>query len=311
MVQVPYWKSSKKGEKTEMSVSEMRKMLGLSKGEGYYLVHTGKFKVTEEDGEYRIDIESFEKWYANQVNFSKVEGPPPGEELKKNSYSVRDISEMLGISVDCVLEILKRDKVETFTVDLRKHVTKENFDKWYHSQTRYRTAKDREETREIEEDSIWLPDMARMLGIGREQVYRLVKNKDTRDQFDVIVVDNKKRVTKESFYRWYENQTEYHLLSEEEFPEMEPCKEKERTGKRARRLARGRRTESKNACIYDLKEPENSKFYTINEITEIYGFSKNTVLKWIHDGVVESVRVGKTYRLPREEFNDWLDLMST
>ncbi len=311
MAQVPYWKLPEKGEKTVMSVSEMRKMLGLSKGEGYYLVHTGKFKVTEEDGEYRIDIESFEKWYANQVNFSKVEGPPPGEELMKNSYSVKDISGMLGIGEERVREILKRDKVETFTVDLRKRVPKEAFDKWYRSQSRYRKVEDREKAREIEGDSIRFPDMARMLGIGRDEVYSLVNNKATADQFDVIVVNNKKRVTKESFYRWYANQTKYHLLSEEDLLEKESYEAKERLEKRLRRLSRGHKAAGKNACIYEIKEPKNPNFYTIKEITGLYGFSKNTVLKWIHSGTVPAVRVGKAYRVPHEEFDDWLDMMCT
>lgn len=48
-----------------MSVPEMRKLLGLKKTESYWLVHR-KFFKTEIIGEtMRIDLESFEKWYAN------------------------------------------------------------------------------------------------------------------------------------------------------------------------------------------------------------------------------------------------------
>ena len=66
-------------KKTTMSVTEMRKMLGLGKTESYWLVHKNCFETVLVNGKIRINIESFEKWYANHVNHRKVDGPPPGE----------------------------------------------------------------------------------------------------------------------------------------------------------------------------------------------------------------------------------------
>ena len=66
-----------------MSVPEMRKLLGLKKTEGYWLVHRGFFKTEIIGGMMRVDIESFEKWYANQVKHKKVNGEEPGRELIK------------------------------------------------------------------------------------------------------------------------------------------------------------------------------------------------------------------------------------
>lgn len=71
-----------KKKKTTMSVTEMRKMLGLGKTDSYWLVHKNCFETIIVNGKMRIVIDSFEKWYANQIKHAKVDGPPPGEELR-------------------------------------------------------------------------------------------------------------------------------------------------------------------------------------------------------------------------------------
>lgn len=72
-----------------MSVSEMRRLLGFKKTEGYWLVHRNCFETRVINGRMRVDRASFEKWYANQVKHKKVNGEPPGEELRQNSFSFR------------------------------------------------------------------------------------------------------------------------------------------------------------------------------------------------------------------------------
>lgn len=61
---------------------EMRRMLGLRKTDSYWLVHKQCFETVIVKGKMRIVIDSFEHWYANQVKYKKVDGPPPGEELR-------------------------------------------------------------------------------------------------------------------------------------------------------------------------------------------------------------------------------------
>ena len=63
-----------------MSVPEMRKLLGLKKTDSYWLVHKNFFKTEVIGGMMRIDLVSFEKWYANQVKYKKVDGEEPGKE---------------------------------------------------------------------------------------------------------------------------------------------------------------------------------------------------------------------------------------
>ena len=67
----------------------------------------------------------------NQVKYHKVTGEEPGLELKKSSYSPRDIAEMLQISENLVYEKMKKAGVEFVLVDYWKRYPKKAFDKWY------------------------------------------------------------------------------------------------------------------------------------------------------------------------------------
>ena len=82
--------------KNTMSVPEMRRLLGVKKTESYWLVHRNFFETKIIDGKMRVDIESFEKWYANQVKHKKVTGEKPGTELLKTSYSFQDAANQIG-----------------------------------------------------------------------------------------------------------------------------------------------------------------------------------------------------------------------
>ena len=77
-------------KRTWMTVPEMGKLLGLKKTDRYWLVHKNVFESKEIAGKIRINIASFEKWYANQIKYHKVIGEEPGKELKSWSYSVKE-----------------------------------------------------------------------------------------------------------------------------------------------------------------------------------------------------------------------------
>lgn len=83
---------------------------GAEKTASYWLIKKQWFDVLTIHGEMRVVISSFETWYANQTHYRKVNGPPPGEELRKKSYSVKDISNLLGIGIDTVYDLIHREK---------------------------------------------------------------------------------------------------------------------------------------------------------------------------------------------------------
>lgn len=126
-----------------------------------------------------IVISSFEKWYANQVKYHKVNGPPPGEELCKRSYSVPDAAEILKVKPETIYTLIRQGKLKTETADFCMRIPKEEFERWYRSQSRYRTAADRERDREIEAQTVSIPEMAKLLGIPRKNVYGILDCKNT------------------------------------------------------------------------------------------------------------------------------------
>ena len=75
-------------KRTSMSVPEMGRMLGLGKTESYWLIKKNYFKTILVGNTMRVMIDSFEEWYANQFKYQKVDGTPPGEELKKTTYGL-------------------------------------------------------------------------------------------------------------------------------------------------------------------------------------------------------------------------------
>ena len=103
-----------------MSVPEMRRLLGLKKTDSYWLVHRNFFQTYIVNGQMRVDIASFEKWYANQVKHRKVNGEEPGAELMKSSYSFRDAANLLGIHSSNLYEIWRDQNLKTITVDFTK-----------------------------------------------------------------------------------------------------------------------------------------------------------------------------------------------
>ena len=80
-------------------------------------------------------------------------------------------------------------------------IPKEEFERWYRSQSRYRTAADRERDREIEAQTISIPEMAKLLGIPRKNVYGILDCKKYRDCFVIERVADRPRITKKKVLR--------------------------------------------------------------------------------------------------------------
>ena len=118
-----YGKAEPATAKTTMSVREMQHLLGLGKTDSYWLLHKNFFEVILINDKMRIVISSFEKWYANQIKYHKVNGPPPGEELCKRSYSILEVAEILKVNSDTVYTLIRQGKLKAETVDfwMRMH----------------------------------------------------------------------------------------------------------------------------------------------------------------------------------------------
>lgn len=227
-----------------------------------------------------IVISSFEKWYANQVKYHKVNGPPPGEELCKRSYSVPDAAEILKVNPETIYTLIRQGKLKTETADFCMRIPKEEFERWYRSQSRYRTAADRERDREIEAQTISIPEMAKLLGIPRKNVYGILDCKKYRDCFVIERVADRPRITKKSFKAWLKSQSTYQLQKpKKETHEEPPLK---------------------------LQCPKNGKYYSFQEIQAFYGISRPTLDSWVLKEGIPTMKLGRVKRIQKDAFDEVL-----
>lgn len=281
-------------EKKTMSAVELGQLLGLKKTERYWLLHKHYFEWEEINGSFRVNIASFEKWYANQIKYKKVTGEEPGKELKAWSYSPDEISELLGICRPGVYELLKKYQIKTVIVDYWKRVLKEDFYRWYHSQSRYRTKEDREKDAAIEAATITMPEMARLLGLTRNQVYEILNRSEFADLFEIVIVADRKRITKKSFNQFLEVQDKYRL----------------NVGNKRKKV-----TQEENTAVADYRRRNlkknasnigNSEMLTIQEAALVANVGKSSIHYWMHKEYFPVVRVMNVTRIPRKEFEAYL-----
>lgn len=276
-------------KKTTMSVLEMGRMLGLGKTDSYWLVHKQCFETVMVEGKMRIVIDSFEHWYANQVKHRKVDGPPPGEELRAYSYSPQEMAEVLGVKECVAYDIINRCNIETFEVDTWKRVRKDVFEEWYRNQSRYRTKEDRDRDEELEAASMTMPEMARLLLITRKEVYNILLTGKDRDQFEFVYIAGRRRVTKDSFERWYGGQSKYRKLCDRPSEEIREIERKQQEEEKPR-----------------LKVDEGKSAFTLQEVSVLLDLTYNEVRRMVQRGEIDARKYGNKYLIPRDDIQWFL-----
>lgn len=300
-----------KASKT-MSIMKMGKMLGLHKTDSYWLAHKNFFKIITVAGKMRVDIESFEEWYKHQIKYKKIDGTPPGEALKEESYSAKDIAQMLQISEDIAYAAMKRDNVPYIVVDYWRRWTKEVFEEWYSSQSRYRTAEDKEKDLFDINRTLSMPEMRFLLGVHRNTVYDIINHPKNKNVFEFVIVATQKRITKDSFMSWYNNQNKYKMLydSIEEAQqkksgiiaenEPKPIQEEIEIQEKTEIPV----DESRNQVL--SVKSKNPDYYSIEEVAEILGKKRRTILKMIRANKIKAISVVGSYRILKLDFDRWL-----
>lgn len=279
-----------------MTVTEMGNLLGLRKTDRYWLVHKNVFETKELLGKMRVNVASFEKWYANQVKYHKVTGEEPGSELKEWSYSIRDISRMLSIEENVVYDLLTRENIETVTVDYWKRVPKSAFHQWYKGQSRYMTQEDRKAVADLYETTISMPEMARLLGVTRHVVYSILKDKRYEQFFEIIKIGEQKRITKDSFLNFLNGQDKYCL---------DTAKDQKNIQK------------EKNLALADFRKKKlwqtgegrsngNQNYLTPDEAAFLAAVSRTTIINWYQMEYFPVVFLGNRVFIKRKEFESWI-----
>ena len=198
----------------------------------------------------------------------------------KRSYSVPDAAEILKVKPETIYTLIRQGKLKTETTDFCMRIPKEEFERWYRSQSRYRTAADRERDREIEAQTISIPEIAKLLGIPRKNVYGILDCKKYRDCFVIERVADRPRITKKSFKAWLKSQSTYQLQkSKKETHEEPPLK---------------------------LQCPKNGKYYSFQEIQAFYGISRPTLDSWVLKEGIPTMKLGRVKRIQKEAFDEVL-----
>ena len=144
--------------------------------------------------------------------------------MKKDKGILEEVLGHLRTMRDTWKEVMAKtangNNMEVVVVDYWKRIPKDSFQKWYDSQSRYRTKEDREKDAIVEEATITMPEMARLLGLTRSQVYQILRNPKYSHFFETIVIAEKKRITKENFQKFLEGQNQFHLDPANDYEEL-------------------------------------------------------------------------------------------
>lgn len=143
-----------------------------------------------------------------------------------------------------------------------------------------------------EKKYISVSEMGRLLGLKKTDRYWLVH----KNFFKTEVILGKMRVELKSFEKWYGSQDDYHIVSDE-MPETVKSED-------------NRRIEAYRRAVLERdghsRHIGNDAYLTVNEAAVLAGVNPATVHKWIKKGKVEAVQSSKTIRIPRQEFEGWL-----
>lgn len=203
-----------------MSVPEMRKLLGLKKTESYWLVHR-KFFRTEIIGEMmRIDLESIEKWYADQDVYRKVTHILTVEELEKDYICLQDAAALLGISREKLAKFARSEEIgrlqDSTICNNKRWITRKSFQLFLNAQNVYHildNGDEQEKGRMLQEkDTVSLEikeyisrqDAAELAGVNVSTVTKWMQS----GEFQCIGAGKDLRVHRQQFLKWLEENRE-------------------------------------------------------------------------------------------------------
>lgn len=93
-------------------------------------------------------VESFERWYANQLHYKKISGELPDKELLKRTMTVPTMAKLLGIKEANAYELIHRlhfRSVKTEYSSQRLLIDKATFNEWLKKQTHYKIVEGKED----------------------------------------------------------------------------------------------------------------------------------------------------------------------
>lgn len=192
------------------------------------------------------------------------------ENAKRNrtSMSVPEMRKLLGIGKTDSYWLIKRNYFTVITVGGKMRVMIDSFENWYANQTHYKKVDGTPPGEELLKSTMTVDELGKLLGIAEGSAYELI----ARGHFTVIDGKGKRRITKESFERWYAGQDFYRTVEEQA-----------------------------------ADQAQMDATFSIPEIGRMLGYHRNCIYPIVNKGVFDVIQIGRYKRVTKDSFYRWLN----
>ena len=144
--------------------------------------------------------------------------------------------------------------------------------------------------------TISMPEMARSLGVTRSTVYSILKNKKYSHFFEMIMIGEQKRITKDSFLNFLNGQNQYHLATSKDQKDIKKEKNRPLADFRKKKLWKTGEGRSNG----------NQNYLTPDEAAFLAAVSRTTIINWYQMEYFPVVFLGNRVFIKRKEFESWI-----
>lgn len=184
-----------------ISSAEIGRLLGLNEDETKRVMNCGLFKLYRVGNEYRASEKSVKE---SQKIIHAITSY-----REKTTMSVPDLRRILGLGKTATYRLVNQCYFKTYIVFGVMRVDVKSFEEWYEGQFHYKKVNGERPGKKYG-NTIGPSTVARVLGIPRGTANDLMNN----GLVEYIKVDGYRRIIRESFDAWYENQIKYKKVME-------------------------------------------------------------------------------------------------
>lgn len=161
------------------SVSDLQKMLNLSRDSVLTLIHRERLLTMTFEGKFWIPKIIFDDWYASQSRYRKPEDREKDLVEKEASMTVPEMGHLLGLDRRQAWKLYHRhrDELKLIRIADRPRITKASFLFWLNGQEEYSIKSELNPSRiDNEKEFLTAQKAAEMLGINVQRIYRALRS---------------------------------------------------------------------------------------------------------------------------------------
>lgn len=184
-----------------ISSAEIGRLLGLDEDETKRVMNCGLFKLYRVGNEYRASEKSVKE---SQKIIHAITSY-----REKTTMSVPDLRRILGLGKTATYRLVNQCYFKTYIVFGVMRIDVKSFEEWYEGQFHYKKVNGERPGKKYG-NTIGPSTVAKVLGIPRGTANDLMN----KGLVEYIKVDGYRRIVRESFDAWYENQIKYKKVME-------------------------------------------------------------------------------------------------